>query len=403
MRGLIKVAGLAAVAALTAGCGSGFGGIYNLPLPGGADLGGHPYTVRADFANVRDLVPQAAVKVNDVAVGRVTGIDLPDGSWTARVTMKVNGKVHLPANAYAKLVQSSLLGEKYVALSAPTDGSASGTLSDGSTIPLSHTNRDPEVEEVFGALSMLLNGGGLPQLRIITVELNKAFSGNEPQLRSLLTEVKTLASTLNAHRTEITSALDSLDRLSTNLAARSGQIGTVLADVSPGLKVLDEQRGELVTMLHSLENLGTVADRILIQSREDMVADLRSLGPILQNLADAGQNLPKALQVLVTYPFSDEALKAVKGDYMNVYLSVTAAPGTGIIPEAIPGAGEGGTTTPAAQARPRAKQSSSAAPLPLPTVGSPTVTSSGSPTSSPSGAGTLFPTLNPSPSSAGGR
>ncbi|MBO0830654.1 MAG: hypothetical protein J2P29_01655, partial [Actinobacteria bacterium] len=42
--------------------GGGFQGIYSLPLPGGANLGPHPYTVKAVFANVIDLVPQASVE-----------------------------------------------------------------------------------------------------------------------------------------------------------------------------------------------------------------------------------------------------------------------------------------------------------------------------------------------------
>src|SRR5439155_11696901 len=99
-------------------------------------------------------------------------------------------------------------------------------------------------------------------------------------------------------------------------------------------------------------------------------------GPILQNLADTGQNLPKSLQVLATYPFSDEALKAIKGDYMNVYLSITAAPGTSVIPEAVPDTTTPSTPGTAAKAVPKVKPSTSAAPLPLPTVGSPTVTPS---------------------------
>ncbi|HEY3610655.1 MAG TPA: mammalian cell entry protein, partial [Pseudonocardiaceae bacterium] len=55
------------IAMLTASCGSA--GVYDIPLPGGADLGSHPYEVTAQFGDVLDLVPQAAVKVNEVAVG----------------------------------------------------------------------------------------------------------------------------------------------------------------------------------------------------------------------------------------------------------------------------------------------------------------------------------------------
>ena len=114
---------------LAAGCSSGgFNGIYSIPLPGGANLGSHPYQVTAQFADVGDLVPQSAVMVNDVAVGRVTRIFLPPGSWTANVTMLVNGNVRLPANAIAELAQSSLLGEQYVALSVPPGVAPTGRL-----------------------------------------------------------------------------------------------------------------------------------------------------------------------------------------------------------------------------------------------------------------------------------
>jgi phospholipid/cholesterol/gamma-HCH transport system substrate-binding protein len=354
------VTAVVAMAAL-GGCGSGgFTGIYDLPLPGGAALGGHPYKVTAQFANVHDLVPQAAVKVNDVAVGRVSRITLPKNGWTADVTMLVNGKVHLPANAYAQLAQSSLLGEKYIQLSAPADGSGQGTLTAGSVIPMSRTNRDPEVEEVFGALSLLLNGGGISQLRTITTELNKALNGNEPQVRSMLERVDTLTSSLDDHRTDITDALDGLDRLSATLAARKQQIGTVLDDLSPGLKVLDEQRGSLVTMLRSLETLSGVAVTTINRSKADMVADLRALAPTLGNLAGAGRDLPRSLQVLLTYPFTDEVLNGIRGDYLNVYLSVTAVPGTTVIPPLNPNAPAGS---------PAARKALRPAPLPLPPVG----------------------------------
>lgn len=325
------VAATALLSLALAGCSLN---VQNVPLPGGADLGGHPYTVKADFADVLDLVPQASVRVNDVAVGRVTKIGLGADGWSATVTMKVNRKVELPANAYAHLEQSSLLGEKYIQLSAPTGTEApAGTLRDGAVIPASHTNRNPEVEEVFGALSMLLNGGGVQQLKTISVELNKALTGNEPQIRSMLHQVDTLVSDLDAHKQDITDALDGVNELSATLAARDQQIGTVLTGLSPGLKVLEQQRGSLVTMLRSLDTLSGVAVDTVNRSKDDMVADLKALAPTLQRLADAGKALPDSLQVLVTYPFTDEVLNGVKGDYLNVYLDLTAVPGTQLIPE----------------------------------------------------------------------
>jgi phospholipid/cholesterol/gamma-HCH transport system substrate-binding protein len=323
-----------------AGCGSsgGFQGIYSLPLPGGPSLGSHPYTVKAVFANVADLVPHATVRVNDVAVGQVTGISVPLGSWDATVTMTINGAVKLPASAMAELTSTSLLGEEYVALSPLPGVSARGTLGDGATIPLQRTTANATVEQVLGALSLLLNGGGLAQIHTITIQLNDALNGNEPQLRSTLAEISTLVTNLNSHRSDITSALDGLNELSQTLSARDQQIGYVLDNLSPGLKVLDSERAQLVTMLNSLHALSGVATATIDTAKSDMVADLTALQPILRNLANAGKTLPDALQVLLTYPFPDQVLSDIKGDYLNAFLNVTAQKGTCVYAPLVPGA-----------------------------------------------------------------
>ena len=305
--------------ALVAGC-QGFQGAYSLPLPGGADLGGHPYTVHAEFADVLDLVPQSTVKVNDVAVGKVDSISLNKANWTADVTLSVNGDVKLPANADADLRQSSLLGEKYISLVAPENGT--GSLANGATIPLARTNRNTEVEEVFGALSMLLNGGGVQQIQTIAKELNSATTGNEPAIRALLSNVDTLMTGLNAHSAQITQALDGVNRLSATLSSQTDQIAGVLTNLGPGLAVLNSQRDQLVAMLQSLSQLSGVAVDTITKSQADLIHDLKALTPTLQQLSNAGANLPNALQLLLTFPFTDYATNGIRGDYANLFATI---------------------------------------------------------------------------------
>jgi phospholipid/cholesterol/gamma-HCH transport system substrate-binding protein len=317
-RALSVVAALAGVG-LVAGC-QGFQGAYSLPLPGGADLGSHPYTVHAEFADVLDLVPQSTVKVNDVAVGKVDSISLNKTNWTADVTLSVNGDVKLPANADADLRQSSLLGEKYISLVAPENGS--GSLVDGATIPLARTNRNTEVEEVFGALSMLLNGGGVQQIQTIAKELNSATTGNEPAIRDLLSNVDTLMSGLNAHSAQITQALDGVNRLSATLSSQTDQIAGVLTNLGPGLDVLNSQRDQLVAMLQSLSQLSGIAVDTINKSQADLIGDLKALTPTLQQLSNAGANLPNALQILLTFPFTDYATNGIRGDYANLFATI---------------------------------------------------------------------------------
>ncbi|MDQ3786573.1 MAG: MCE family protein, partial [Actinomycetota bacterium] len=276
-----KIVAIAASVLMLSGC-SEFTGIYDIPLPGGADLGDHPYTVKARFRDVLDLVPQSGVKVNEVPVGRVEDIQLAPDGWTAEVTMRVNGDVDLPANALAMLRQSSLLGEKYVELSPPPADQAQGTLADGALIPLERTNRNTDIEEVLGALSMLLNGGGVEQLQNIAQELNNALEGREPDLRATLTNVDTLVTTLDESKDDITAAIDGVNKLSATLSKEKDRLAGAIDSLGPGLEVLNQQRSQLVTMLQSLQSLSDVAVETVNASQEDIVADLKALTPALK-------------------------------------------------------------------------------------------------------------------------
>ena len=296
---------------------TGCQGAYDLPLPGGAAGGSDVYRVTAEFADVLDLVPQSSVKVDQVTVGTVEKIEL--NGWTARVTVRLPNSVKLPDNAIAELKQTSLLGEKYVQLSRPAGIAPVGALGNGDNIPLAHTGRNTEVEEVLSALSLLLNGGGVAQLKVIQSELSDALGGNETQIRDLIVQLDTFVAGLDKQKAEIVRAIDGIDALSAKIAARRGDLAAALEALPTGLKVLADQRKQLTEMLTALSNLGAVGTRVITASKADTVANLQALTPILGQLARAGDALPKSFQLLLTYPFPDEATNTIRGDYTNLY------------------------------------------------------------------------------------
>ena len=327
---------IALVAAVFAVSGCGFSGLYGAPLPGGADLGDHPYSVTIYFSNVLDLVPQSTVKVNDVEVGKVKSVDLSKASdnsgdqrlngWTAKVKIQVNGDVKLPSNARAEVRITSLLGEKYVALEQPLDKPSDTPLKDGSQILITHTGSAPEVEDVLGALSLLLNGGGLQQIRVITTELNKALDGNETAVRDLLGQLNTFVGALDDQKDTIFTALDSVDRLSKTLDANKRIIEQTLDTMPQALEILKNERTKFVTLLTSLSHLGSVATRVITETQQNLTAALKSLAPALEQLTAAGSNLPQALKIALTFPFPvGTTLQAVKGDYanLNAYINLS--------------------------------------------------------------------------------
>lgn len=310
---------LAAAAVLLTGCG--FHGLYSTPLPGGANLGSHPYSFTIDFVDVLDLVPQSAVKVDDVPVGKVDSISL--AGWHARVKVTVNGDVQLPANARAEIKQTSLLGEKYVSVERPAD--ATGNIRDVKqtpTIPLQRTGTNPQVEEVLGAISLLLNGGGLPQIRTITTELNKALAGRTGDIRSLLGQLTTFVGGLDEQKQKITTAIERVDTLAATLRTQEQTLVNTLDTLPGALKILSDDRQQLLTLLQSLDHLGSVTTQVVNATADNLVAALKELDPVLNSLAAAGTNLPNALELLVTYPFPRNVVDSIHGDYVNLDMSI---------------------------------------------------------------------------------
>ncbi|MEU6084199.1 MCE family protein [Streptomyces sp. NPDC047108] len=304
-------------AVLLSGCE--FKGLYDVSLPGGAASGDDAYRVTVEFKDVLDLVPQSAVKVNNVTVGSVEKVELT--GWHARVRLRVADHVKLPENAVAELRQTSVLGEKYVALSRPTGVRSVGTLADGDRIPVSRSDRTPEIEEVLSALSALLNGGGVAQLHTITKELNHTLKGREDRVKNLLTELDTFLGGLDTQRSEIVRAIKGVDRLAKRLRTEKATIGKAVDTLPPALKVLADQRRNLTKMLRSLSKLRKVGTHVVNTSRDDVVADLRNLQPVLGRLNAAGNDLPNALEMLTTYPFPRNAADAIKGDYTNLHIT----------------------------------------------------------------------------------
>jgi len=346
--------------------GCKFQGAASIPLPGGA--GGNGYQVQVEFTDVLDLVRQSAVKVNDVTVGTVQKIELSKSGYTAVVTVSIDRKVVLPANATAAIRQTSLLGEKFVSLDRPP-ASSSTPLRGGDYIGLKSTQRNADVEEVLGALSLVLNGGSLEQLKIINSELTKALKNRETDVRDFLVQLTGFVGGLDDQKSQIVHALDGLDRLSAKLAAGRQTLDVALRDIPQGTAVLADERAQLTRVLTGLSNLGTVATRVISATQQNTIADLRALQPILGELAAAGKDLPEALELLTTYPFPRTVSLpggkgGIRGDYANLFVTIEDDPLTllnnvrGALPVPLPSAPAAapGVAVPAPQASSRAPQ-----------------------------------------------
>lgn len=315
-------AGAALLAALAVarlpGCGvlRDFRGATSLPLPGTKGGGPGSYTVRAQMPDVQNLQQNSRVRVNDVTVGNVTKIERQ--GWHALVTMTLDGGVDLPANATATLGQTSLLGSLHIELASPQDVVPEGKLKGGSVIPLSSAGAYPSTEQTLGALSLMLNGGGVGQVQDVTKALSTAFAGREQDVRSLIGQVDKFVAYLNDQKNDIIAATESLNNLAGQFADQKPVIDKALRTIPDALAVLKDERDGLADAVDRMGKFDALAVDVVNQTKENLVKELNDLGPVLQSLADAGPALTRSLDFYATFPFPMSTIgKWFRGDYAN--------------------------------------------------------------------------------------
>ena len=301
--------------AVTTGCQ--WRGLNSLPLPGSEGRGSGSYAVQAQLANVSNIEENSRVRVADVTVGSVTGIERQ--GWHALVTISVNGDVALPENVTVKVGQTSLLGSLHIELAPPVGEPPRGTLRPGSVIPLDRGAIYPTTEQTLAAGSMLLNGGGLSQVHDITQAFSTAFAGREQELRSFIEQLDLFIGHLNNQKDDILAATDSLSSLTGRFAARKPVLDRALQTIPQALQVLKDDREQLVEALDQFGEFSALAADSIAKTNESLVQEFRDIGPVLDSLANAGPAMTRSLSFFSTFPWPKEGvLKWLRGDYANL-------------------------------------------------------------------------------------
>jgi len=318
-RVVVRSAATVLVALLTATGTSGcsWRGLNSLSLPGTEGGGPGSFVIQAQMPDVGTIERNARVRVADVNVGTITKIERQ--GWHALVTMTIDGAVDLPANATAKIGQTSLLGSTHLELAAPTIVEPEGRLRDGMLIPLANAGSYPTTEQTLAAISLLLNGGGVGQLQDIIETFSTALRGRADDLRSLIGQLDTFVSDVDGQTSDIIDASESLNRLVGKFAAQRPVLQKALDTIPDALAVLRDERAKLAEAVDQIGKFSAVAATSVSQTKESLVKELRDLAPVLRSLANAGPAMTRALSGLVAYPFPIETLDNwQRGDYGNL-------------------------------------------------------------------------------------
>ena len=291
---------------LTSGCSAT---LSDLPQPGGG-VESPNYQITAVFADVLSLPAGARVRVDGVDVGRVTAIETRD--FLAQVRIRIPTRVVLTDQATAELRITTPLGEGFLELDP---GKGKTTLADGATLPLAATSTTAGVEDTLSAASLLLTGGGLGQLKTVITELNQALDTKRGDTRRLLRSLNSVLGAFNDRSADIDRTLTALDGLSGTLAARRDTLLAALRDTAPAAQLLADSTDRLTELLTRLENLARVSDRVVRESRADLVATLREIQPVLDALISISDDVEPTLRQLIRFGAFLDA--ATPGDYLT--------------------------------------------------------------------------------------
>ncbi len=291
-------------------------GIAAVPLPVGPGTSSDRQIVYVQVPDTLALNVNSRVRVADVGVGTVRAIELKN--WIPTLTVGLEPGVKLPANATARIGQSSILGTQHLELAAPPNPSPQ-PLKDGATIPLKNSSAFPSTERTLASLAIVLKGGGIPNLEVIATEANNLLEGNAPQIRDFLGKLNTFTDQLNQQRNDLVRAIDSTNELLKLVASRNNTLDRLLVDLPPLVSYLADARGRITDAVEAVGRFSQVTGQTLTQARGDLNTNLRVLQRPLKQLARSSQYIPDALRIALTFPFPvDNLPKVIRGDYLNV-------------------------------------------------------------------------------------
>ena len=313
-----RVVALGAAALMLTSCG--WQGISNVPLPGGPGTGPGAKTIYVQIPDTLALNVNSRVRVADVYVGRVRAIELKN--WVPTLTLDVDPSVELPANALAKIGQTSLLGSQHVQLDSPPDPSAQ-MLQSGDTIPLKNASAFPTTERVLASIATILTGGGVANLETIQTEVFNVLNGRADEIRTFLNQLDTFTDELNRQRDDITRAIDSTDRLLAIVAQRDETLDRVLTEFPPLIKYFADTRDQFADAVEAVGRISNAAEGMLAPASDNLNTNLANLQRPLRELGKSGPYLLGALQIFLTAPYPiGNVDKVIRGDYINTSILI---------------------------------------------------------------------------------
>jgi virulence factor Mce-like protein len=257
-----------------------------------------PNTITAYFRTTTAIYPGDEVRVSGVKVGSIKSIQ-PQGT-VAKMTLKVDHGVPIPADAKAVIVASNLVAARYVQLT-PAYRTSGPVMRDGGIIPVERTAVPVEWDEVKTQLMRLATDLG-PQSGVSGTSVGRfidsaanALDGNGDKLRQTLAELSGVGRILANGSGNIVDIIKNLQTFVTALRDSNTQIVQFNDRLATLTSVVNDSRSELDAALTDLSTAVGEVQRFIAGTRNQTSEQVARLADVTQVLVDQHMALENIL------------------------------------------------------------------------------------------------------------
>jgi phospholipid/cholesterol/gamma-HCH transport system substrate-binding protein len=289
----------------------------DLPLIGGGD------TYYADFSEAGGLKSGDEVRIAGVRVGKVTQVGLDHGH--VKVAFKLKGDAKFGNDTRASIKVKTLLGAMYLSL----EPAGSGQMAKGGEIGVGHTKSPYDVVEAFTGLAETSGDIDTNQLASALTTLSDLTRTTPASFRAALTGVSALSKNVAAKNERIGTLLTNLERVSTVLDKRDGDIVGLMKDSDVLFQALVQRRQSVHQLLVSTASLSTELSALIDQSRADLKPALTNLQNVLAVLTKNEDNIDNSLRLMAPF-YRVFASTLGNGPWFDTYIqNMPPAPAVG--------------------------------------------------------------------------
>ena len=257
----------------------------------GLDVLGRTRNYTAHYEQVGGLQDAAAVVINGVKVGQVTGVELNLEKGGVDVSLTVDKKYNIPTDSKAMMFSAGLMGGKSIEIKL---GEATEYLKSGDTIQTGVT---------LDMFDTLANELGDIKSRVTTLldNLNQTISGVDSLIDDNSKNLTKTVANLNAVMADLkkSNIIGNIDGFCATLNQNGEKLDSIISDINSVTHALNEQQSG-AKLAQAIAEVNTLLAKI--NSGSGSIGNLVSDEKLYKELAQASQNLSTLLADLKENP-----------------------------------------------------------------------------------------------------